>query len=198
MIVPASMGAKFRPLYLKSSSRLSERWFRFLYMAPLALSARVEKILHDEKLKQVDLAKIAGVTKGLINQWINGPSKTMSYEPAKRLHDRYGYSIDWLMTGAGNEFGDAPAAGVVIDKPDEIELVRNYQAARDEEWKLTIRLFARLPSTGRARAARKINEFLVSQSDPASPAPPPLIDAQKRLPAHATGKKHRKDAGRKD
>lgn len=66
-----------------------------------ALQERVAEVLQEQKLKPSELAIIAGVTKGLVSQWINGPSKSMSYEAAKKINRRYGYEVDWLMSGSG-------------------------------------------------------------------------------------------------
>ena len=55
-------------------------------------------------LDQVGLAKLAGVTKGAVNQWKGSkPTSTMAPAPAYSIADKTNYSPRWLMLGEGNE-----------------------------------------------------------------------------------------------
>lgn len=73
-------------------------------MASIPFPKRVAEILKDQKITQVELANVADVTKGLVNQWISGVAKSMSYDAAQRLGKKYGYELDWLLKGEGNKF----------------------------------------------------------------------------------------------
>ena len=78
--------------------------FSFMDMRK-TLSQRVLQILDDQNINQVDLAKVAGCTRGRVNQWINeqNPEAMMSPRYAYPISERYGYEPRWLMTGDGPE-----------------------------------------------------------------------------------------------
>lgn len=69
------------------------------------LSERTQKILTDLKINQVQLANLAGCTKGAVNQWLKASSmdSVMSPEYAYRLADQTDYEPRWLMVGEGPE-----------------------------------------------------------------------------------------------
>lgn len=73
------------------------------------LSDRIATVLGEmegpDRGKQSRLAKFAGCTRGLVNQWVAGLNETMGYEYAKNIHDQLGYSIDWLIKGEGKPKG---------------------------------------------------------------------------------------------
>lgn len=101
MSVEASTETQFRRLYVRSSSPLNALAFRFLDVDDLLLKNRVQDILFKHGLKPVELADAAGVTKGLVSQWMKGDRTNMGYDAAKRLSQRYGYAINWLIEGKG-------------------------------------------------------------------------------------------------
>lgn len=84
--------------------------FRFLHMA-LPFQKRIAEILRDQKIKPSELARVAGVTKSLVSQWVNGPAQSMSYESAKKLNSEFGYAIDWLMKGEGLKYAKTNRTG---------------------------------------------------------------------------------------
>jgi hypothetical protein len=98
---------EFRTLDGYSSRSLNGQRFRFLYMGE-PLSARVRTILDDQKIRQAELVKVAGVSKGLVSQWLNDQRESMGYDAAQKIHRKYGYAMDWLMTGKGTKKNGAP------------------------------------------------------------------------------------------
>lgn len=58
-------------------------------------------VLMEQKLKQVELAKAAGVTRALVTQWMSGERQSMGFDAATRLHTKYGYAVAWLVRGEG-------------------------------------------------------------------------------------------------
>lgn len=68
------------------------------------LSERVKTILSENPdLDQPGLGKIAGVTKGTVNQWLDGKIKSMKLEYATRVEKRLGYNAHWLVMGDGDK-----------------------------------------------------------------------------------------------
>lgn len=82
--------------------------------APLA--DRVKAILDEQKLKPIELAKAAGVTKGLVSQWLSGIAKSMGYEAAAKLNRKYGYDLVWLMKGEGQMGAAEPGADYAVEE----------------------------------------------------------------------------------
>lgn len=80
------------------SRDLADERFRFLDM-PISFQERIAVILSDHPQTLQELATIAGVTKGLVGQWKNGPAKSMSFAAAQRINRKYGYALNWLMKG---------------------------------------------------------------------------------------------------
>ena len=68
------------------------------------LAQRTEQLMIELSVDQVGLAKIAGVTKGAVNQWKGSkPTATMAPTPAYAIADKTNYSPRWLMLGEGDE-----------------------------------------------------------------------------------------------
>lgn len=160
MRVDASTGQEFRTLYGDSSSPLNRRAFRFLNV-PVPLKDRIADILKAEKIRQVDLAAGAAVTKGWVNQWMDGTAKSISYDAAKNISRKWGYAIEWLMSGTGQKkFGkEAPLASEPQNgelSQDEKALIARYRTA-DPRWQLSLRLLAALATEDQIEAATDVN-----------------------------------------
>ena len=68
------------------------------------LPERIKQVMDEIGANQVELAKLAGVTKGRVNQWLNGTyGSGMSAEAAFRLADKTKFNARWLATGDGPE-----------------------------------------------------------------------------------------------
>lgn len=97
------------------------------------LKDRAETIMKELGLNQVELAALAKITKGAVNQWMkSSPTAKMDPVPAFNIADRTHYSPRWLMTGEGEK--------LVAEKPgDEKEkaLLSLYRAS-DDRGKATI------------------------------------------------------------
>jgi SOS-response transcriptional repressor LexA len=98
---------------------------------PLPFQKRVAEVLQDQEIKPIALARVAGVTKGLVSQWVNGPAQSMSYESAKKLSAKYGYSIDWLMKGTGPKYSKSSRTG---SKKSSVEPADIYGRAPLLSW----------------------------------------------------------------
>lgn len=71
----------------------------------MSLAARIQRIIDDMpppvRGRQVRLAKIADVSKQMVNHWLRNVSTEIQYEPARRICDHFGYRMDWLVRGKG-------------------------------------------------------------------------------------------------
>lgn len=66
------------------------------------LSERVALILRELEITQTDLARLAKITRGAVNQWMKAkPGATMKPEAAFELSDKTPYSARWLSIGEG-------------------------------------------------------------------------------------------------
>lgn len=66
------------------------------------LAERVALILREHpELDQIGLGRIAGVTKGTVNQWLDGKIKSMKMGYAARIEKELGYRTAWLVMGDG-------------------------------------------------------------------------------------------------
>jgi len=70
-----------------------------------SIQQRIEQILSDQKSAGLNATKfgdICGVSKGRISQIRqDGAEKFFTYRVARKLNDRYGYSIAWVLDGEG-------------------------------------------------------------------------------------------------
>ncbi|NPT59060.1 helix-turn-helix domain-containing protein [Paraburkholderia elongata] len=69
------------------------------------LSERIRKIIRDTKRKQIELAADAGVSKGLVSQWLKGTTASISLDAARNIARVHGYNPGWVMRGESPEKG---------------------------------------------------------------------------------------------
>jgi transcriptional regulator with XRE-family HTH domain len=76
--------------------------FIFLFMK-MTLAQRLQKIMADNDINQVELAGVAGCTKGRINQILRDadPSEEMAARYGFKIAARFGYEPLWVMLGEG-------------------------------------------------------------------------------------------------
>jgi hypothetical protein len=85
------------------------------------LSERVQRIFSEHpELDQAALGRIAGVTKGTVNQWLDGKIKSMKMSYATCIEKELGYRTAWLVMGDGEPKGRdkpslSPEASVLIE-----------------------------------------------------------------------------------
>ncbi len=68
----------------------------------LTLAERVRLILQETGWSQVELARVAGVSKASVNAWVKGKALTVDYENARRIQSRTRFSADWISKGRGD------------------------------------------------------------------------------------------------
>ena len=64
------------------------------------IADRIKHILNREGLKQKQLADLISTSPQTVNNWIKRNS--ISREAAQQISERFGYSLDWLLTGKGD------------------------------------------------------------------------------------------------
>jgi transcriptional regulator with XRE-family HTH domain len=70
---------------------------------PKTFGDRIELILAETGLSQTELAKIAGVNKQTVTEWISGRSKSPRPESLFAIEDQLFYAARWLGTGEGEK-----------------------------------------------------------------------------------------------
>lgn len=60
---------------------------------------RIKLILHENKLKQKQLAAEIGVTESYISKLLKDPEIRLSQSLATLIEEKYGYSADWVLNG---------------------------------------------------------------------------------------------------
>ena len=65
----------------------------------MTLGDRLRIILNERNIKQVDFAKVLGVSANYINLLISGKRGPIFDTLAKLIEDTYGYSAQWVMSG---------------------------------------------------------------------------------------------------
>lgn len=65
----------------------------------MTLSERIQLILDEARIDQVQLGDEAGVTKGTVNQWLSGQIKSIKLEYAVGIEERYGFNAVWIVMG---------------------------------------------------------------------------------------------------
>lgn len=113
------------------------------------LAKRIQTVLDENPdVDQVELARLAHVTKGAINQLLNGSIKSLKLEYAVGIQDSLGYSAVWLVLGKGPKKLAESAENVTFDSS-----IRGRFDALSDEAKLLIECIERID--GRSDMARK-------------------------------------------
>ena len=68
-----------------------------------SLPERIRQVMAELDINQVEVARRARVTRGRVNQWLNGKPGGMSADAAFNLADSTPYEARWLATGTGPE-----------------------------------------------------------------------------------------------
>lgn len=164
MSVEASTGMEFSRLYEPKSSPLNNLRFRFLDVN-LLLNQRVALILEEKKIRQADLVEVAGVTKGLVSQWVNGERDEMGFDAATRIGRKYGYAVKWLINGIGPKMASEQEQARGADVSETaLEIARAYDNLApicQEHVRNQINLLSHVPkgNGGRRLAAQHDAEY---------------------------------------
>lgn len=69
----------------------------------MTLGQRIQTILKERNIKQVEFAKILGISANYVNLIANDKKETISDTLAKLIEESYGYSTQWILEGAGEK-----------------------------------------------------------------------------------------------
>ena len=108
----------------------------------MALADRIRIVMASmegvERGKQTRLSGIAGAGRGIVNHWLTGEIKTISFDHALAISKAFGYRTEWLIQGRGpmREAGaDTDEASTGLEKfavdvtLEELRLLTRYRGA---------------------------------------------------------------------
>lgn len=131
---------------------LNTQMFRILTMS--TLQARIAESLRRAKLKPIDLARQAGVTRGTVSQWVNGPTKTIEGDNLMRAARALNEDPHWLATGERKhlptQFGTAEPAAIYVG--NEHQLLQKFRGLGEDD---KLRALAIIEALAKTAAARK-------------------------------------------
>ncbi|HEP6427759.1 LexA family protein [Burkholderia cenocepacia] len=100
------------------------------------LEDRIRTIVSETQAEQIELAAAAGVTKGTVNQWLDGKIKSIKLQYALGIQKRYGYNAVWIVTGDGEKkVAESPHRNVAPAQigARRVPLISSVQAGRMTE-----------------------------------------------------------------
>lgn len=104
-----------------------------------SLAERLRMIILEQKVTQLEFARVVGVSANYINLLANGKKRSISAALAMRVQEAYGYSGHWLLTGEGERYYDFSKAKVETLKKIEglddgaVDRVLAFLKALDQE-----------------------------------------------------------------
>ena len=69
----------------------------------MTLGQRIQTILKEQKIKQVEFARTLGISANYANLIANDKKETISDTLAKLIEESYGYSAQWVLDGSGEK-----------------------------------------------------------------------------------------------
>ena len=109
----------------------------------MTLGERIQIILKERNIKQVDFAKTLGISANYVNLLANNKKSNMSDTLAKLIEETYGYSVQWLMEGVGEKnIGGSVTAG-------KAEILKKINKMSDSEIKATLAFVKTLESVNK-------------------------------------------------
>lgn len=80
---------------------LNPQAFKLANMETTTLSDRIEIILKEQGIRATELAVVADVSDSTITHWKNGATESMKAVNALMIQEKYGYTIEWIISGKG-------------------------------------------------------------------------------------------------
>ncbi|WP_371435919.1 S24 family peptidase [Polaromonas sp.] len=72
------------------------------------LQDRIAELMTSTGWKVGDIAELCGVTSSAVTQWKDGPTKTITLEPAIKIERASGFSALWIASGKGEKMAHKP------------------------------------------------------------------------------------------
>lgn len=98
----------------------------------MSLGQRVQIILKERKLKQVEFARTLGISANYVNLIVNNRKNTISSTLAKLIEESYGYSAQWVLNGTGEKLS---VNELTVEKT---EIIKKIQKMSDNEVKAVL------------------------------------------------------------
>ncbi|BFH15019.1 helix-turn-helix domain-containing protein [Paenibacillus melissococcoides] len=73
----------------------------------MELKDRIRKIINDQNLKQKDFAESIKVTESYVSNMLSGKRSVISEALASLIQEKFGYSMQWILTGEGEIYENA-------------------------------------------------------------------------------------------
>lgn len=93
----------------------------------MSLGQRIQVILKERKIKQIEFAKTLGISANYVSLIVNGKKETISNTLAKLIEESYGYSAQWILDGSGEKL----SANELTNEKSEI--LKKIQKMSDSE-----------------------------------------------------------------
>lgn len=93
----------------------------------MTLGDRLRIILKERGIKQVEFAKVLGVSANYVSLLISGKRGPISDTLAKLIEETYGYSAQWVMNGEGEKLSSPSLSAT------KIEFLKKIQKMPDDE-----------------------------------------------------------------
>jgi len=108
----------------------------------MTLGERIRTIIKERGVKQVEFAKVLGISPNYVNLLANDKKTSISDTLAKLVEETYGYSATWLLEGVGEKFFEV---GVSASK---VEIIKKIQKMSDCEARATLAFVKTLENVG--------------------------------------------------
>ena len=109
----------------------------------MTLGERIQTILKERSIKQVEFAKVLGISANYVNLLVNDKKTKISDTLAKLIEETYGYSAEWLLEGVGERFSDTSVSA------SKTEILKRIQKMSDSEIKATLAFVKTLESVNK-------------------------------------------------
>jgi len=109
----------------------------------MTLGERIQTILKERSIKQVEFAKVLGISANYVNLLVNDKKTKISDTLAKLIEETYGYSAEWLLEGVGERFSDTSVSA------SKSEILKRIQKMTDSEIKATLAFVKTLESVNK-------------------------------------------------
>lgn len=87
----------------------------------MTLGQRIQTILKERNIKQVEFAKALGISANYVNLIANDKKDTISDTLAKLIEETYGYSAQWVLDGVGDKLS---ANELTTEKADILKRIQ--------------------------------------------------------------------------
>lgn len=95
----------------------------------MSLGQRIQTILKERNIKQIDFAKSLGISANYVNLIANDKKENISDTLAKLIEERYGYSWQWILDGTGEKLSSKSISA------EKTEILKKIQKMPDEDVK---------------------------------------------------------------